>query len=88
MATSLTLTIPDAQATRVLNGFCAHHGYAETVAGPPDVDGKPTTIPNPETRLAFAKKVLYRIIKRDIVEYEANQAQREAILASNTDIIL
>lgn len=85
---NIILTIPDAQATRVLNGFCAHHGYNATVDGPLNVDNHPTIIPNPETKLAFAKRILYRIIKQDVIEYEAVEAQRAAILASNVDIIL
>jgi len=82
------LTIPDAQATRILAAYCGQYGYKETVEGPPDVDGNPTTIPNPQTRLQFMKEQILKNIKRAVVEYEAVEAQRAAMAASTTDINL
>lgn len=78
----ITLNIPDAQATRILAAYCAQYGYQDTVAGPPDVDGKPTTIPNPVTRLQFMKSQIYKNIKRAVIEYEGVEAQRAAIAAA------
>lgn len=77
MAT-ISLTIPDAQAVRILAAYCGLYGYQETV------DGQP----NPQTRLAFAKEQLYKHIKRVVIEYEGVEAQRAAISASTTDINL
>lgn len=87
MAT-ISLTIPDAQATRILAAYCGLHGYQEIVSGPPDAEGLPTTIPNPQTRLEFMKQQIYIDIKRAVVQYEAVEAQRLAIIATTTEIII
>lgn len=82
MAT-FSIAIPDAQATRILAAYCGLYGYQETVAGPLDVDGNPTTIPNPQTRLQFMKAQILKNIKRAVIEYEGVEAQRAAITAGN-----
>lgn len=84
---SITLTINDAFATRVLDGFCGHHGYQATIPGPPDISGNPTTIPNPETKMQFMKRLLYAMIKRDVASYESDVARAAAAAAAGTDIV-
>lgn len=70
---SITLTIPDALNTRVINGFCGLNGYNA------EVDG---------TKAAFMRKILLAKIKRDVLEWEGNEAQRTALATGGTDIQL
>lgn len=70
---SITLQIPDAQATRILTAYCGLYGYQETI----------DRQPNPQTRLAFMKAQIYKNIKRAVIEYEGVEAQRAAIAAGN-----
>jgi hypothetical protein len=69
---SITLSIPDALNTRVVNGFCGLNGYQAS-------DG---------TKVEFMRKVLLQKIKRDVLEWEGNEAQRTALTTGGTDIQL
>jgi hypothetical protein len=70
---SITLAIPDALTARVVEGFCGLHNYnAET-------DG---------TKVEFMRKTLLQMVKRDVLEWEGNQAQKTAQTTGNTDIRL
>lgn len=69
---SITLTIPDELNTRVVTGFCGLNRYQES-------DG---------TKVEFMRKVLLQKIKRDVLEWEGNEAQRAAMATGETDIQL
>jgi hypothetical protein len=69
---SITLTIPDELNTRVVTGFCGLNGYQES-------DG---------TKVEFMRKILLQKIKRDVLEWEGNEAQRAALEAGRADIQL
>jgi hypothetical protein len=82
MAT-ITITIPDAVAPRVLNGFSSHYGYA------PVLDNGSL---NPETKAQFAKRKLIELIKQAVRESEMetarNVAATTAAASVDDDIIL
>jgi hypothetical protein len=61
----IRVAIPDAWAPRVLEAICVLYGYADTLS-----DGSP----NPETKAAFAKRIVGRWIKEQLVRYETTQA--------------
>jgi hypothetical protein len=82
---SITLTIPDALVTRVLNGFCGLHGYQATIPNPVNPE---EMIPNPDTKAEFMRKKLLAIIKRAVLEYEGNEAQRASLAAGDTSVQL
>lgn len=85
MAT-ITLTIPDALLPRVVAGMCGRHGYEDTVQDPayPEDPGK--TIPNPETKAVFCKRMIRQQIKRDVLQWEAEQAFLAAQATGGTEV--
>lgn len=74
---SITITIPDAVLTRVLDAIAARHGYD------PLTDG---------TKAQFAKSVVIGWLKKEVVEHEANTAAASAAstqaAAANSQIVL
>jgi len=80
---SITITIPDNIAPRVINGFAKRYSYIPTLE-----DGAP----NPETKAQFAKRKLIEIIKRAVREAEiedaVNIAAGNAGTSADTDITL
>jgi len=80
---SITITIPDAIASRVVNGFAIHYGYAAILQ-----DGTP----NPETKTQFAKRKLIELIKQAVkaseIQTAANAAATTAADSVDTDIVL
>jgi hypothetical protein len=74
----IKVTIPDAQKDRIIQAFCSQFGYQ------PFIDDF-HSIPNPETRPQFAKRMLAQVIKDTVRTWEANEAQRIAREASITD---
>lgn len=78
---SITLTIPDSEAARVLDGFAAYHRYEATVDNPdydPKAEGSSPTIPNPETKIQFAKKMIIEFIKGSVAAEEEKAALKVA----------
>jgi hypothetical protein len=65
----ITINIPDAQLTRVINGFAGFHLYSATLG-----DGTA----NPQSKAAFAKDKLIESIKQAVANYEAKVAVDEA----------
>jgi len=80
---SITIQIPDAVATRVIDGFCDRYHYSPTLA-----DGTP----NPETKAKFVKRRVIEFIKRAVRDAEIEAAARTATDAAgtsaDTDIVL
>jgi len=73
---SITLTIPDPIAVRVLNGFAYSTGYQDTVF----VDG--VEEPNPESKINYSKRILGEWIKKQVVAYEVSAATTAAAEAA------
>lgn len=66
MAT-LTITIPDAQATRVADAFCLAYGWRSV-----ELDG---------TKAVFVKKAVIAHIKQTVLNVERGQAEAAALAA-------
>lgn len=75
---NLSVTVPDAQATAILNDFCDYHGYQSSFT---DEAGNITT--NPQTKAQFAKAKVASFIKERIKAYRAN---KEAEIARQAQI--
>jgi hypothetical protein len=69
----ITLDLGNAQQTaRVVNAVCARFGYQDTVYLDVEMtDG----IPNPETKNAFAKRMLIEWLRRQTRDYEYDLAK-------------
>lgn len=74
MAT-LTITIPDAQATRVLNSFCKAMNYQSKI----EVDG--VLVDNPESKIQYARRMLIDYVYQAIITQEQYEA---VVLAQKT----
>jgi hypothetical protein len=74
---SITLTIPDAQATRVLNALATQWGYLSVL---------PDGTANPQTKAQFVKAELARYCKRVVVAYEAAQAAATQSTTSTNEV--
>lgn len=75
MAT-LTLTIPNAQVTRVTDALSARHGYTGF-----EPDGI-----TPQTKSEFTRKVLIKYLKREVALHEAGTAGSVAYNAAENDV--
>lgn len=82
---SITLTIPDAIAQRVLNGFCGAHGYSDMV---PDPANPGQLIQNPMTKVEFVRKFLLDVIRHDVKAYEGTVSRKAAEAKANEEIQL
>ena len=65
----ITINIPDAIASRVINGFAKRYHYSPTLE-----DGTP----NPETKAQFAKRKVIEFIKQAVREAEIEAARNVA----------
>lgn len=63
----LSITIADAQATRVIDGICTRHDYQPTING----------VPNPETKNQFAKRMLIQDIKLMVRDSELATSRQD-----------
>lgn len=81
MAT-VTITIPDTEVDRTLDGFTAHHKYSLTVANPdydPVVDDESlATIPNPESKVQFVKREIVEFVKASVKAEETRSTLEAA----------
>lgn len=81
----VTITIPDAQANRVMDAVAGSYGYQATIPDPADPSRQ---IPNPQGKSAFAKQVVANFLKEVVTAYEANiaadQARQQAISAAGS----
>lgn len=81
MAT-ISITIADAQLTRVVNSFTDSFGYAPMV---PDGLTPPGSMPNPETRNQFAKRMVAQWVKQRVSDHESLLAAETARATAATD---
>lgn len=70
----ITFTIPDAQATRVINGIAENENYQASI-----FDANRNKIPNPETKQQFAKRILIEMIKIMVRNGEKKEAEKNLI---------
>ena len=92
MAT-IQLTIPDDKLTLVVDTLCVKENYQAEIPDPDWVDpgdgSIAPTIPNPMTRAVCARRGLYRMIREEAVQQEANtqvQNQKDVIDALRQDL--
>jgi hypothetical protein len=71
----ITITIPTVIDSRVINSYCRAHGYQANI---PDPVIPGATIPNPETRPAFAKRKIIEHIKDSVKLVEIDDATQAA----------
>jgi len=84
MAT-ITFTIPDNLMPRVINGICGKYGYQETIDDP---ENPGQVIDNPETKANFCKRIIRQGIKRDVLQWEAEQAYNASHAAGESEITI
>ena len=81
MAT-ITFTIPDNELPTIIGDLCEHFGYQEQI---PNVNGS-GTVPNPESRAQFAKRMMAGKIRETINQIRTIRHQREAPSLSDATI--
>jgi hypothetical protein len=72
---NISITIPDAQLTRVIDGIAGQHNYQITVPAPNPLD---PPVPNPETKSQFAKRMMIKWAKENVKAWEATLAANAA----------
>ena len=77
MAT-LTITIPDAEFTRVADKFALRNNYQ------PMISSGGAMIPNPETKAQFMKASVITFIRNSVRNQEAADAAKQAADNANT----
>ena len=82
MAT-ISFTIPDELLPRIIAGMCGLHNYPTEIQNPDNPD---EMIPNPESKSNFVKKIIKKRIKRDVLEWEGEEAQRTAYITGETEV--
>lgn len=80
MAVTLSYTFTNADAAEVTDALCQRYGYQATLP-----DGSGGTIPNPETRGQFAKRMVGEWVKSEVKRYRRWLAEQSA---SNADIVI
>ncbi len=81
-AASYTITIPDNIVNDVIDGIAFQNGYKDNIQDP---DDPINTIPNPESKTAFAKRMNRKWIRDNVRAWEANQSQKTAREQAITD---
>lgn len=79
----IILNIPDALVNRVIAGMYGLHSYQATIQNPDNPD---EMIPNPESKADFVKRIIKKKIKRDVLEWEGAEAQRQAYITGDTEV--
>lgn len=77
MAT-LSFTIPDEHLAGVVEAFAVKFGYQAQIQDPAVTDGI-STIPNPQTKAAFAKEKMVQHIRFIYIKYKADVDAEAAI---------
>lgn len=80
----IVLTIPDPVLPRMIQGLSEYYGYQPTLKDPSDIT---KTIPNPETRAQFAKRMLIFHIKKTMIQAEGGPAATTARETVTNDIL-
>lgn len=72
----ITITIPNAQLTRIVDGICNAYNYAQAIEG----------VQNPPTKNQFAKTMIIDFVKQTVRNQEGNIAAQTARTTVDTDI--
>ena len=80
---TLEFNIPTAAKNRIINGYCGHYNYQETVADP---ENEGQTIDNPETKQQFVKRNMIKALKDPVITYEMKQAREAETNTIKTDV--
>lgn len=67
----ISITIPDAVGSRVVDGLAGQYNYQATIPAPNPLN---PPVPNPETKAQFAKRMVAKFIKDSVKAFEATQA--------------
>ena len=78
---SFTLEIPNDVVGRVVDGIAYQHKYQDELTDPDTGD----TIPNPETKAAYSKRMLKRWVRENVKAWEATQAAQTAASGAAND---
>lgn len=81
---NITLTIPDAQVSRVINALCIKYGYQDMIIDPNSIDDL-KYIPNPQTKAQFARQSIINFLRQVTVEVELEEAKK-ALAVSEPDV--
>lgn len=81
-AAKVCIEFDDSKKDRIINGVAGQYGYQARIQTSENPDGTPITIPNPETKAKFVKRVLAQSIKNAVRSFEATQAAEVARLAA------
>lgn len=85
----ITITIPTDKKDRILDGLCYQNAYQDNI---PDPENEGQTIPNPESKAVYAKRMVMQYIKNNVIAYEATRdievAKKAAIDKASADISL
>lgn len=80
---NITIQIPDAQMTNVIEAFVKMHGYQDTVVDPQDPMKQ---IPNPETKPQFTQRMIRNFIKDTVAAHQGVAAQQVAAQKARDDL--
>lgn len=83
MAT-ITITIPDPVAQRVITAVSEYFGYAAQIPDP----ATGGSIPNPETRAQFSQRMIRDYLKTIVKNYEAGIAAGASQTKTENEIVL
>ncbi len=75
----ISITIPNASVSRVVDGVCGFFNYQAILISP---IGEQT--PNPETKNQFAQRMVVVAVKSWVKSFESQQAAEAARAAANT----
>jgi hypothetical protein len=72
---NITLAVPAAQVARVEAAFAFQYGYQATL---PDEANPGQSLPNPETKSQFVKRMMAEHLRSVVKAYEVGLAQQQA----------
>ena len=79
----ISIEISDEQLQRVINGMCGAYYYQTDLSDP---DNAVATIPNPETKAAFCKRMIKQHIKACALKYEGDKAKADAVTVAESEV--
>ena len=80
---NIMIDVPINKRDEVLDGVVYINGYTDTIPGPPDQAGNPTSIPNPETKVQALQRTIRDFMRNHYVAYQRQQARDVAEKAAD-----
>lgn len=71
----ITITIDDAHIAQIIDAYAAHFQYKELLPVGPSIV---PTVPNPETKIAFAKRMMVAQIRQIVLNHKVQLAEKQA----------